>query len=402
MLKEKKNLPNSRVKLTITASAAQFQHAFDHELENIAKDVNLPGFRPGKAPKAQVLERVGRARVEAEAIEHVVADTYMETLQEAKLIPVEQPRIAVEKYEAPTEITKDDDVVVTYTAECDVIPEVKIDGYKKIHIKHKEQEPVIAEDEVTKVTDFLRKQRATLKEADKDTTLAMGMWADIGYEGSVKGVKRDDMKNEHHPLMLGDGQLIPGFEEQLVGMKVGEERTIHVTFPKEYHAKELAGQKAEFTVKLYELKNVELPVIDNAFAKEYGHDTVDALLKAIRDNLHQEKKEESRQKIEEEVLEQLLKLAKFETPKALVEQELERMYKESKERLSSMNFDWNTYLAQVKKTEEELREEMRPQAEKHVKIGLALGKLMEEEGLQDKEGSGRQAVDRLVEMATAK
>ncbi|MCC2631491.1 MAG: tig [Patescibacteria group bacterium] len=400
MLTEKKKLPNSRLKLTITATAAQFKHAFDHELEHISKDVSMPGFRPGKAPAQKVLEKVGRQRVEAGAIDHAISDAYFEVLREEKITPVQNPSVDVEKYEAPNENTKDDDAIITFTAEVDVLPEVKIDGYEKIKLK-KNDVPVIEEEEVQKVVDYLLKQRATLKEVPAETELKNEMWADLAYEGSVDGVSREDMKNERHPLVIGEGSLIPGFEEQILGMKTGEERTIEVTFPKDYHASELAGKKAKFEVKVNEMKEVSLPATDEKFAEEYGHPTFEKLKEAIRENLHQEKEQESKQKIEQDVVEELMKIAKFETPQSLVEQELNRMFKESQDRLVGMNFNWETYLAQVKKTAEEVKEEMRPQAEKNVRIGIALGKVIESEGIKDDGEAGKKALELLIQRATA-
>lgn len=401
MITDKKSLPNSRLKLTMVANAAQFRHAFAHELEHVRGDVSIPGFRPGKAPDQKVIERVGRQRIEAGAIDHAISDVYFEDLREAKIVPVANPSINVEKYEAIDETTADDKEVLTFTAEVDVLPEVKIDGYKKLRLKKAADKPVIADEEVEKVIEYLRKQKATLNEVPKDTELKNEMWADLGYEGEVDGIKRDDMKNEHHPLVIGEGQLIPGFEEQILGMKAGEERIITVTFPKDYHAKELSGKKAQFTVTVHEIKEVVLPEKDEKFAADFGHPSFEKLEAAIRENLHTEKEQETRQKTEEEAIDLLLGVTKVELPQSLVEQEMDRMFEESKERLGKMNFNWETYLSQVGKTSEEIKEEMRPQAERRVNVGLALGKLMEEEGLNDQKDAGRVAIDRLLEIVSA-
>ncbi|MBU6389311.1 trigger factor [Patescibacteria group bacterium] len=401
MITHKKVLPHSRIQLTVTVSADQFRHAFDHELNEYTKSVSLPGFRAGKAPKAKVLEQVGRPRIEAAALDHAISHVYYEAVQEADIRPVEGPEVTIEKYETPSDSADPSGVVATFKVEVDVMPEVKIDGYKKIKIKPEPEKPV-AEDEVEKVITYLRKQQAALVEVEEDGALEEGMWADIAYEGSVGGVKRPDMANKNHPLVIGEGQLIPGFEDQIIGMKKGEKKKITVTFPKEYHAKELAGKKAEFEVAVNELKRVNLPEKDADFAKRFGHSTFSELEKAIRESIVEEKRQESRQKQEQEVLDQLLKLAKFDLPQSLVKQEMERMYAEAQERLSKMNFDWDAYLEQVKKTADQVREETRPQAEKNVRIGLALGKVVEAEGLAESEQAAQQAVERLYEIATSK
>lgn len=399
MLTEKKSLPNSRIKLTLTATADQYRHAFDHELEDMKKDVKVPGFRPGQAPAAKALETIGRTRVEAAAIDHMVSHVYGDALTEADINPITGPHIDVESYKIPESGTPDDEVVMTLTVEVDVLPKPEIKGYKDIKVK-KPSEAKIEAEEVEKVIDYLRKQRAELKEAKPEAVLAMEMWVEIGYTGSVGGVSREDMKNEHHPLIMGEGQLIPGFEEAIVGMKKGEEKTISLTFPKDYHASELSGKKAEFKVKVHEIKEVNLPGKDKAFAANFGHDSYAKLEEAIKQNIHEEKQVESRQKLEEEILEKLLGLHKFEIPASLVDQEMERMFDDAKKRLDQMGFNWDNYLGQVKKTTEEVREEMRPQAEKNVRTGLLLGRIIEEEKIVDQENAGRLAIDRLVEIAT--
>ena len=398
MVTKKKNLPHSRVQLTLTGDAALFHHAFEHEVADAAKTLAVPGFRKGKAPVTKVIERMGRARFEAGAMQHMVNDLYIEAMQSEKLTPVDAPSIDLTEFKTPSDTTPADEVVITLQVEVDVIPEVDLSARKKLKMK-KPAEPKLEEDELQRVLDYLRKQRASITEAPKDATLKNGMWVDLSYEGSVDGVKRADMANKNHPLVLGEGSLIPGFEEQIEGMKLGEERTIEVKFPKDYHATELAGKKAKFEVKVNEIKEVELPVLDDAFATNYGHDTLAELEAAIKLNLQEEKQEESRRKVEEEVLDELVKLAKFETPKSLIEQELERLFNESRERMAGMNFEWDMYLKQVNKTAEEVREEMRPQAERNVNIGLVLGKYIQEEGLGEEKEPGKVAIERLIDQA---
>lgn len=399
MLQKTKNLPHSRVELTIIGTADQFQHAFKHQLQEAGKTVKIPGFRPGKAPAAKVLEQVGRPRIETLALDNLISDAYFHALTEAKITPVAHPEIDISEYKAPAETDPAETPVVTFVAKVDIVPEVKVDGYKKIKLK-KHSEPKVEQDEYTRVVEYLRKQQAMIKETDEKATLKQGMWVELAYEGSVDGVKRTDMANQHHPMVLGEGQLIPGFEEQLVGMKKGEIKTIKVKFPKDYHAKNLASKEAEFVVTISDLKDMILPEIDDEFAKAFGHNKIKQLEDAIRKDLVKEKEEQSRQSQEQEVIDGLVKIAKLEIPLSLVEQELERLYKEAQDRLTQMNFNWDTYLEQTGKSIEQIREEMRPQAEKNVRVGLALGKVVQEEGLGEGEDAAQQALDKLLEYAT--
>lgn len=399
MLVQKKELANSRVKLTISVNAKEFQEAFQKALGSLSKGVKIPGFRPGKAPENKMIEHLSRTRIEAEALDLALSKTYAEALKETGIRPTEVAAIEITEYTAPDTNTDPEKVVATYTAEVDIIPDVKIDGYLKIRVK-KLEPPVIEEDEVKKVIDYLLKQKAVLEEMPEDVTIEKGMWLEIGYEGSVDGVKRTDMINKNHPLILGEGELIPGFEEALIGLKKGSVHTFKITFPDDYHAKELAGKKAEFTVTIKDVKKVNLPPLDLEFAKSFGHESVEALQKAIRENLHAEKEEKSHQELEEMVLEELLKVAKFDLPKSLVDQELDRIWNDSRDRLEKMNFQWETYLQQTGKTMETLKDEMRIQAEKNVRIGLALGKLADLENITDREEAGHLAISRLIEIAT--
>jgi trigger factor len=400
MLKSHKNLPNSRAQLTIVATAAQYRHAFDKELEAAAKETKMEGFRPGKAPKAQVLQKVGRPRIEAAALDHAVSDAYYDALQEAKLVPVDSPNIELSAFTAPADDAADDAEVITFTAEVDVVPEVTIKGYEKIKVKEPKGEPV-TEADIDQVLQELAQQRARLEEVADDTVLKIGMWADISFKGSVGGVQREDMVSQAHPVILGRGQLIPGFEEQLEGMKKGDEKTFKITFPKDYHASELAGKEAEFTVGVNEVKEMITPDLNDEFATSYGQKTLADLREMIKTNLETERQEQQKAKLEEAVLDELLKVAKFEVPASLVKQETDRVVQENKDRFERMQVGWQTYLEQVKKTEEDIREDIRPQSEKNVRIGLAMGKVIQEEGIEAKSNQAmREAMDRLIEIAT--
>ena len=398
MLKKKQSLPNSRIKLTITGDATAFRAGFEAELTALSKDLQVPGFRKGKVPRTAALERLGKMRVEAGTLDRMVSALYYDTIKSEKLVPVSQPTIEITEFTTPSDDAAADTEVVTFEVEVDVLPEVSVAGYEKIKLKKSDPEPV--EDvEVDKVIGYLQKQRGSLGEAIEDGVVEDGMWADIGYEGQVGGVKRTDMANAHHPIVVGEGQLIPGFEEALLGMKVGESKTFPITFPKDYAATDLAGKKAEFTVTVHELKKVETPELDVEFAKAFGHDSAEALKAAIRTSLEEEKAEQAKGKQEAEAIEQLLKIAKFELPVSLVEQEQDRLFAEGKARLSQAPGQWEAYLERTGKTEEQVRNEVRETAEKNVRVGLALGQVVQEEKIPQSDTAGRQAVERLIELA---
>ena len=384
---QRKDLDESRVRLVIPVTNAIFARAFERELESIAKSIKIEGFRPGKAPLTRVLAHVGRPAVEAGALDRSINTAYVEALQAESLLPVASPEINLDSYTAPSEDAAPESVVAQFTAEFDVLPEVSVKGYEKIKVKAPKTIEVTPAD-VVEVIDYLRKQQANLKELPDDAVVAKGMWADIGFKGTYKGVAREDMAAAHHPLVIGEGQLIPGFEDNLLGMRKGEEKTFTITFPKDYHAKDLAGQKAEFTITLHELKDVLLPVVDKVFSEKFGHDTVEKLESAVKENLVLEREQEQKVKLEEMVIDELLKLTKFPVPKTLVVQETVRLREETMRRAGGMPI------------RPELEEEIKVQAVKNVKIGLALGKVIELEKIEEKEMAMRHAVDRLISIAT--
>jgi trigger factor len=399
MAKNLQHLPKSRVKLTVTTLASEFFRAFEDELSDISKDVKLQGFRPGKAPRDKVIEHVGRQRIEAGALDRALSMSYQRVLNEENLVPVAAPKVEVTSFTAPAEGVKDDTEVAVFTVEVDIYPEVNVTGYQKLKVKTPPLEKV-KDEEVEKVFDYLRKQQGSLKEAEEGATIKKGDWVEIGYEGSVGGVKRTDMANQHHPLIVGEGQLIPGFEEAMVGMKKGEGKTFPISFPKEYHAKELAGKKAEFTVTIHDHREMVLPVLDAAFAKRFGHDTMEELEKAIRGDLEKEKLEQQRSQLENDIVLALLKLIKFEVPDSLVDREADRLKEDAVKQLAQMRITMEQYAEQTGQSMEKINQELREQADRNVRLGIILTEVVKAEGIVEGEGAGKQAIERLVEIAT--
>ena len=209
------------------------------------------------------------------------------------------------------------------------------------------------------------------------------------------------MCSKNHPLVLGEGNMIPGFEEQIIGMKKGEKKDFKITFPKDYHSKEYAGKEAEFNVELVDLKEVKLPELNDEFAKKFGHKNMSELKKAIEKNLNQEMEEEGKRVLESEVMDKVLPLLKAEVPDSLILNETERMLHQYSEQLSRQGINFEMYLGSIKKTREQVLAEMKPQAEKNVKVGILLGKIIEENKWDAKDPkSGEKAISYLVNKLT--
>ena len=247
-----------------------------------------------------------------------------------------------------------------------------------------------------KILDNLQKQKAAFAEIDREAK--NGDWAEVSFEGSLKGVRIDSMCSKNHPLVLGEKSLIPGFEEEIIGMKKGEKKSFKIKFPKDYHAKEYAGKEAEFAVEIINLKEVMLPPVDDAFAGDFGQKNADGLISAIKENLAVELEKKYQDELENKVLDKMLPLVKADIADEMIDQEVDRIMTGYQEQLKGMGMNFETYLKGVQKTTEELQKEMRPTALKNIKVGLMLGKVIDDMKI-DRENpeSGKKAIKYLVE-----
>lgn len=394
--------PHSIRILTVKVTKGEMAHFTEHALEHLRKHVKVDGFREGRVPNDLIVKQVGQAAVTEEAIQHALSDTYFTAIQEHKLQPIVNPDIKIVKQvAAPDASAADDEIVLEYTATVSILPEITLPNLDHLAVEKKEPaEPT--DDEIETVLTYLRRQKAMFTEVDRP--VAKGDWVDLGYEGTVGGVAKDGMKNEHHPIVVGEGNLIPGFEDNLIGMKKGETKKFPIRFPKDYHQKEVANARAEFTVTIHDVKEVVLPPFDTEFTSAFGFDDPAKMREAIANNLRQERAEEELNRVREAVLAQLDKGLKVDMPEALYEQEIERMVDDLKKQVEGNKLSWDQYLAQIKRTEEQLRKELRPQAEQHVRVGLALGMIVKEQKIEvkdDKQAAGV-AIDWLVKKATTK
>ncbi|MFA6422977.1 MAG: trigger factor [Patescibacteria group bacterium] len=389
---KKEILPKSRIKLIINISGNDFSKYFDSAIAALGAHIEVKGFRPGKAPVNLLIEKIGESRILNQALETAIPEFYSKALDQEKIAPIASPEIKVVKYPVFGQ-----DNELEFNAEVDVFPEVTLGDYKKLKVKKNDFEPKIINDEdVVKTIDYLRKQRSTFKKVERGAQ--NGDRVEIDFNGSIDHVELEDMQSKNHPVILGDKTLIPGFEEKIVGLKAGEDIEFDINFPKNYHAEKYANKKAHFKVKVNSVEEVELPVLDDKMAKDFGHKSVDELKKSIKENLQEEENTSKKNQLEGEVVTQVAKLIKAEIPAAFIENETDRLMEENKKRLEMQGMDFKTYMDYIKKTEEDLRSELKPHAEESVKIGLMLGEVIKKEGLDPKDKEAPQkAVLKLVE-----
>lgn len=369
-----KKLPESKVELAITLPWDEWKSEIDHATEDLGKQVKVAGFRPGKAPRDMIEKRFGMPALLAEAAEHAVKHSYGKALAQEKIEAIGEPAVKLEK-NAENEPLK-------YSVVTAVMPEVVLapwrEAVKKVNAEHAKKTVVVEETEIEAELQRLASMRAKLVTVRREARLDDNVLVD--FLVSQDGVPIEHGKSEKHPLVLGKGVFIPGFEEQLVGMREGEEKTFELTFPAEYHAKHLAGKKATFHVKMGIVQEREVPALDDAFAQSVGNfASLAALKEKMRESLLEEKKVKNKEEHRARILDTLVEKSTIEYPDILVAEELKRMMREFEMQIQSMGLNFAQYLANMKKTEEDMRKEWEPQAKKRLAAHLILEKLAEEE-----------------------
>ena len=355
--------------IEFSVSKEAFEKAENEAYKKNVKSINVPGFRKGKAPKSIIEKMYGKGIFFEDAINACIPDAFEEAVKEAELTVVGTPKFDL--------VSNDGDIVLK--AEGFVKPEVSIEGYKGIEAE-KKVAPVTDEDVEAELTRARERNARTIEITDR--AAAMGDICNIDYEGSVDGVAFDGGKGAGHDLKLGSGSFIPGFEDQIVGKNIGEEFDVNVTFPEDYHAKELAGKAAVFKTKLNAIKFEELPAADDEFAKDVSEfDTLDEYKADIKAKMEKRNEDKAQGEFETALAEALMEKLVAEIPEPMFEAETENFVRDYDTRLRQSGLDLNTYFKYTGLTLDALREQMRPQAEKQVKMRLALEKIAALENL---------------------
>ena len=355
--------------MEFSVSKEAFAKAENEAYKKQVKSINVPGFRKGKAPKAIIEKMYGKGIFFEDAINACIPDAFEAAVKESGLEVVGMPKFDL--------VSAEDEIILK--AEGFVKPEVTIEGYKGIEAEKKVEEVTdeAVEAELTKV----RERNARTVEVT-DRAAAMGDIANIDYEGSVDGVPFAGGKGEKHDLKLGSGQFIPGFEEQIVGKSIGETFDVNVTFPTEYHAEELAGKAAVFKTTLNAIKFEELPEADDEFAKDVSEfDTLDEYKADLKAKMVKRNEDKAQGEFENALAEALMEKLVAEIPEPMFEAETDNYVRDYDMRLRQSGLDMNTYFKYTGLTIEALREQMRPQAERQVKVRLALEKIAELESI---------------------
>ena len=367
-----KKLENAIVELTVAFDVEEWKETQKKALDKLAKKVKIDGFRPGKAPVAMVKARVSKASILEEATDLILQANYVKILDEAKVEPIAQPALSIDK------VNKDELEVKILVP---VKPEVELGEYKGLEVK--KTRVTVTKKEIEEQLANYQSQFAELS-VKEDGKVAKGDTAVIDFEGFVDGVAFEGGKGENYPLEIGSGAFIPGFEDQLIGMGVDKEQEIKVTFPEDYGAADLAGKEAVFKVTVHEIKEKHLPEIDDELAKDVnidGVETLDQLKDHIKANIKSRKENENEQKFMDDIYNALIENSKVESSEALLNQEQEMMLQEIEQNLQRQGLNFEVYEQFTGKNKDAIKEEIKPQAEQRVKINAILAAIVEEEKL---------------------
>jgi trigger factor len=364
--------PRSSLSVRVEVPSERLDSAIGEAVRHLSQRTKIPGFRPGKAPRGVIEAVVGKEAVLEEAMDHLVQRAYREALVEKEILPLTQAQVNVEQ--------GIEGKPVVFTATVQVRPEVKLGDYRSFNFKP--EIDTIDADKVQKVVDELRDQNASLSPVE-DRGARNGDYAVIGYTGTRDGVPFDGGSAERMPLILGEERLIPGFENNLLGLRPGETAGFEITFPEDYPEASLAGKPARFEVELKELREKNPPAEDDDFARAIGTFADLATLKTeIKARLERNALDRARHEFADKIIEYATANATLELPDVLVDQEVEIMHDELRASLARQGVDEAAYLKATEKSEADLHADFRPRAEKRVKVLLVLSKIADEEGLE--------------------
>ncbi len=365
-------LEGSMGELTAEFSGAEWTDAQKVAFNKIAKTVRLDGFRPGKAPAALLKKRIPTGQVLQEALDTVLSKNYMTLLTENNVEPIAQPELTVESM---------DEEKVSIKLKITVRPEVTLGEYKNLDIKKAAVR--VTQKEIQARIDELRNEYAVLE--DKEGAVENGDTAVIDFEGFLDGVAFEGGKGENHPLEIGSGSFIPGFEEQIIGMNVNETKDINVTFPEEYQAEDLAGKEVVFKVTVHEIKTKILPEVDDELAKDInieGVETVKDLEAHVKSELKAQKTQKAENDYSEAVFKKVIENSTVEVPDVMVEQEMQGMLQEIVGNLQQQGLDFETFKAITGKSTEDIKEEIKGQAKERVQLNLILAEIVKAENIE--------------------
>ncbi|WP_088042907.1 trigger factor [Bacillus sp. EAC] len=375
--------------LTVEVEASEVDKGLDAAFKKVVKTINVPGFRKGKLPRPIFEQKFGIEALYNDALDVILPVAYGKAVEEVGIEPVDRPEVDVEQMEKGK--------TLIFKAKVTVKPEVKLGEYKGLEVE--ETDATVTEEDVQAELTKLQERQAELV-VKEDGTVENGDTAVLDFEGFVDGVAFEGGKGENYPLEIGSGSFIPGFEEALIGTKSGVETDVNVTFPEEYHSADLAGKAATFKVTVHEIKAKELPELNDEFAKDVNDEveTLDALKAKIKADLEESKKAQVEGSLRDALVQKAAENAEVEIPEVMFESQVDRMVKDFEQRIAQQGLNLELYYQFTGTTEEDLRKQMRTDAEARVKIDLTIDAIIEAEKIEATEEEVNEELGRLTEM----
>ena len=381
-------LENNMAKLTIEVAAEELDKAIEKVYQKQKNSISVPGFRKGKVPRAMVEKMYGAAIFYEDAANELIPEAYEKAYDECGEDIVSSPKIDV------IQIEKGKPFI--FTAEVALKPEVKLGKYKGVKVD--KVDVAVSDEDVAKEIDAERERNARSISVT-DRAVKDGDQTVIDFEGFKDGVAFEGGKGENYPLTIGSGAFIPGFEEQLIGKNIGEEVEVNVTFPEQYQAEELAGQPAVFKVTVKEIKEKQLPELDDEFAAEVSEfDTLAEYKEDVKKNLTEKREKDAKNAKEDAVIEAIIEDAKMDIPDAMVETTQRQMIQEFAQNIQMQGLSMEQYFQFTGLTAEAMMEQVKPQAEKRIKSRLVLEAVVKAENIVATEEDFDNEIARMAEM----
>ena len=381
---EEKNM----VKLVIEASAEEFEAGLNAAYNKNNNKISVPGFRKGKAPRKMIEQLYGSQIFFEDAANEIIPDAYADAAKESGLDIVSQPKVSIEQLEAGKPFI--------FAAEVAVRPEVELGEYKGVEVTKADVEVTDAdvEEELKKVQDQNSRTVSVEDRAVKDGDMTV-----IDFEGFIDGEAFEGGKGENYPLTIGSHSFIDTFEEQMIGMNIGEEKELNVTFPEDYHAENLKGKPATFKVTVKEIKEKQLPELDDDFAQDVSDfDTLAEYKDDLKKKIAERKESEAKAKKESEAIEKVVEAAKMDIPQAMIDTQVNRMLEDFAMRLQQQGLSVEQYFQYTGMTADKIMEEMKPEAVKRIKNSLVLEAVAKAENIEVSEEEFEAELQKMADM----
>ena len=381
---EEKNM----MKLVIETTAEEFEKGLNEAYNKNKNKIRIPGFRKGKAPRKMIEKLYGAEIFYEDAANAIIPEAYAQAAEESKLEIVSQPKIEVVELEQGKPFV--------FSAAVAVKPEVELGQYKGVEVTKVETE-VTDEDVANELKKIQEQNSRTISVAER--AVKDGDMTVIDFEGFVDGEAFEGGKGENYPLTIGSHSFIDNFEDQIIGMNIGDEKEINVTFPEEYHAEELKGKPATFKVKVNEIKEKQLPELDDDFAQDVSDfDTMDAYKESLVKQIADRKANEAKVKKEDEAMEKIIEAAKMDIPEAMVDTQVNRMAEDFARRLQQQGLSIEQYFQYTGMTAQKVLEDMKPEALTRIKSRLVLEAIVKAENIEVSEDEVNAELQKMADM----